>query len=31
MALGHADPEHASASMTRERAEVDEIAEFRGF
>lgn len=31
MALGNADPAHPSASMVRERAELDEIADFRGF
>ncbi|WP_300974300.1 nitroreductase [Sphingomonas sp. LHG3406-1] len=31
MALGWPDPGHASASMVRERAALEEIAEFRGF
>ncbi len=31
MALGWADPEHPSAAMVRERAALDEVAEFRGF
>jgi nitroreductase len=31
MALGYADERHPSAAMVRERAGLDEIAEFRGF
>lgn len=31
MALGYADPAHPSAAMVRERAELDEIADLRGF